>query len=101
MTRRIITGRLRRRQGKGFILLSNERKSVLLATLIISFLLAFVMLSSSIYYYSLLDTDRKIDLGAILSLNSLASLLVNMVFFYAISSSKCNTKRTKAPTPGG
>ena len=86
MTRRIITDRLRRRQGKGFILLSNERKSVLLATLIISFLLAFVMLSSSIYYYSLLDTNRKIDLGAILSLNSLASLLVNMVFFYLLLS---------------
>ena len=67
-------------------MLSNERKSVLLATLIISFLLAFVMLSSSIYYYSLLDTNRKIDLGAILSLNSLASLLVNMVFFYLLLS---------------
>lgn len=86
MTRRIITSRLRRRQGKNFILLSNERKSVLLATLIISFLLAFVMLSSSIYYYSLLDTDRKIDLGAVLSLNSIASLLVNMVFFYLLLS---------------
>lgn len=86
MTRRIITDRLRRRQGKGFILLSNERKSVLLATLISSFLLAFVMLSSSIYYYSLVDTDRKIDIGAILSVNSFASLLVNMVFFYLLLS---------------
>lgn len=86
MTRLIITDRLRRRQGKGFILLSNERKSVLLATLISSFLLAFVMLSSSIYYYSLVDTDRKIDIGAILSVNSFASLLVNMVFFYLLLS---------------
>lgn len=79
-------GRLSRRRGRGFIFLSTERRSVWLATLIVSFLLAFVMLSSSIYYYSLLDESRQIDFGAILSLNFFGSLLVNMLFFYLLLS---------------
>lgn len=79
-------GRLSRRHGRGFIFLSTERRSVWLATLIVSFLLAFVMLSSSIYYYSLLDESRQIDFGAILSLNFFGSLLVNMLFFYLLLS---------------
>lgn len=79
-------GRLSRRRGRGFIFLSTERRSVWLATLIVSFLLAFVMLSSSIYYYSLLDESRQIDFSAILSLNFFGSLLVNMLFFYLLLS---------------
>lgn len=79
-------GRLSRRRGRGFIFLSTERRSVWLATLIVSFFLAFVMLSSSIYYYSLLDESRQIDFGAILSLNFFGSLLVNMLFFYLLLS---------------
>ena len=82
MTTPRIKRRLRQRRSNGFIFLRDEKKSVLLATLIISFLLAFVMLSSSIYYYSLLDAGREFDLRTILSVNSIASLLVNMVFFY-------------------
>lgn len=81
-----IKRRLRQRRSNGFIFLRDEKKSVLLATLIISFLLAFVMLSSSIYYYSLLDAGRGFDLRTILSVNSIASLLVNMVFFYLLLS---------------
>lgn len=79
-------GRLSQRRGRGFIFLSTERRSVWLATLIVSFLLAFVMLSSSIYYYSLLDESRQIDFGAVLSLNFFGSLLVNMLFFYLLLS---------------
>ena len=86
MTTPRIKRRLRQRRSNGFIFLSDEKKSVLLATLIISFLLAFVMLSSSIYYYSLLDAGREFGLRAILSVNSIASLLVNMVFFYLLLS---------------
>ncbi len=86
MTTPRIKRRLRQRRSNGFIFLRDEKKSVLLATLIISFLLAFVMLSSSIYYYSLLDADREFDLRTILSVNSIASLLVNMVFFYLLLS---------------
>ena len=86
MTTPRIKRRLRQRRSNGFIFLRDEKKSVLLATLIISFLLAFVMLSSSIYYYSLLDAGREFDLRTILSVNSIASLLVNMVFFYLLLS---------------
>lgn len=86
MTTPRIKRRLRQRRSNGFIFLRDEKKSVLLATLIISFLLAFVMLSSSIYYYSLLDTGREFDFRTILSVNSIASLLVNMVFFYLLLS---------------
>lgn len=86
MTTPCIKRRLRQRRSNGFIFLRDEKKSVLLATLIISFLLAFVMLSSSIYYYSLLDAGREFDLRTILSVNSIASLLVNMVFFYLLLS---------------
>ena len=86
MTTPRIKRRLRQRRSNGFIFLRDEKKSVLLATIIISFLLAFVMLSSSIYYYSLLDAGREFDLRTILSVNSIASLLVNMVFFYLLLS---------------
>ncbi|MGP1578658.1 sensor histidine kinase [Porphyromonas endodontalis] len=86
MTTPRIKRRLRQRRSNGFIFLRDEKKSVLLATLIISFLLAFVMLSSSIYYYSLLDAGREFDLRTVLSVNSIASLLVNMVFFYLLLS---------------
>lgn len=86
MTTPRIKRRLRQRRSDGFIFLRDEKKSVLLATLIISFLLAFVMLSSSIYYYSLLDAGREFDLRTILSVNSIASLLINMVFFYLLLS---------------
>ena len=86
MTTPRIKRRLRQRRSNGFIFLRDEKKSVLLATLIISFLLAFVMLSSSIYYYSLLDAGREFDLRTILAVNSIASLLVNMVFFYLLLS---------------
>lgn len=86
MTTPRIKRRLRQRRSNGFIFLRDEKKSVLLATLIISFLLAFVMLSSSIYYYSLLDAGREFDIRTILSVNSIASLLVNMVFFYLLLS---------------
>lgn len=86
MTTPRIKRRLRQRRSNGFIFLRDEKKSVLLATLIISFLLAFVMLSSSIYYYSLLDAGREFDLRTILSVNSIASLLINMVFFYLLLS---------------
>ena len=86
MATSITERRLRRLKSKGFIFFSNERKNVLWATLIISFLLAFVMLSSSIYYYSLLDDGWKVDIRTILSVNSFASLLVNMVFFYLLLS---------------
>lgn len=86
MTTPRIKRRLRQRRSNGFIFLRDEKKSVLLATLIISFLLAFVMLSSSIYYYSLLEAGREFDLRTILSVNSIASLLVNMVFFYLLLS---------------
>ena len=86
MTPPRIKRRLRQRRSNGFIFLRDEKKSVLLATLIISFLLAFVMLSSSIYYYSLLDAGREFDLRTILSVSSIASLLVNMVFFYLLLS---------------
>ena len=86
MTTPRIKRRLRQRRSNGFIFLRDEKKSVLLATLIISFLLAFVMLSSCIYYYSLLDAGREFDLRTILSVNSIASLLINMVFFYLLLS---------------
>ena len=86
MTTPRIKRRLRQQRSNGFIFLRDEKKSVLLATLIISFLLAFVMLSSSIYYYSLLDAGREFDLRTILSVNSIASLLINMVFFYLLLS---------------
>lgn len=86
MTTPRIKRHLRRQRANGFIFLRDEKKSVLLATLIISFLLAFVMLSSSIYYYSLLDAGREFDLRTILSVNSIASLLINMVFFYLLLS---------------
>ena len=86
MTTPRIKRRLRQRRSNGFIFLRDEKKSVLLATLIISFLLALVMLSSSIYYYSLLDAGREFDLRTILSVSSIASLLVNMVFFYLLLS---------------
>ena len=86
MTTPRIKRRLRQRRSNGFIFLRDEKKSVLLATLIISFLLAFVMLSSSIYYYSLLDAGREFDLRTILSVNSIASLLINMIFFYLLLS---------------
>lgn len=86
MATSITERRLRRLKSKGFIFFSNERKNVLWATLIISFLLAFVMLSSSIYYYSLLEDGWKVDIRTILSVNSFASLLVNMVFFYLLLS---------------
>lgn len=86
MTTPRIKRRLRQRRSNEFIFLRDEKKSVLLATLIISFLLAFVMLSSSIYYYSLLDAGREFDLRTILSVNSIASLLINMVFFYLLLS---------------
>lgn len=86
MTTPRIKRRLRQRRSNGFIFLRDEKKSVLLATLIISFLLAFVMLSSSICYYSLLDAGREFDLRTILSVNSIASLLINMVFFYLLLS---------------
>ena len=86
MTTPRIKRRLRQRRSNGFIFLRDEKKSVLLATLIISFLLAFVMLSSSIYYYSLLDAGREFDLRTILSVSSIASLFVNMVFFYLLLS---------------
>ena len=86
MTTPRIKRRLRQRRSNGFIFLRDEKKSVLLATLIISFLLAFVMLSSSIYYYSLLDAGSEFDLRTILSVNSIASLLINMVFFYLLLS---------------
>ena len=86
MTTPRIKRRLRQRRSNGFIFLRDEKKSVLLATLIISFLLAFVMLSSSIYYYSLLDAGREFVLRTILSVSSIASLLVNMVFFYLLLS---------------
>lgn len=86
MTTPRIKRRLRQRRSNGFIFLRDEKKSVLLATLIISFLLAFVMLSSSIYHYSLLDAGREFDLRTILSVNSIASLLINMVFFYLLLS---------------
>lgn len=86
MTTPRIKRRLRQRRSNGFIFLRDEKKSVLLATLIISFLLAFVMLSSSIYYYSLLDAGREFDLRTILSVNSIASLLINTVFFYLLLS---------------
>ncbi len=86
MTTPRIKRHLRQRRSNGFIFLRDEKKSVLLATLIISFLLAFVMLSSSIYYYSLLDAGREFHLRTILSVNSIASLLINMVFFYLLLS---------------
>lgn len=76
----------RKRRKKGFIFLSNERKSVLLATLIISFLLAFVMLTSSVYYYKLLDPAKGFDIKYFFSLQSAGTLLVNIVFFYVLLS---------------
>ena len=78
----ILKRRVRRRK-KGFIFLSDERRSVLLATLIVCFLLAFVMLSSSIYYYRLVDGEH-LGLRSVVSWHSLATVLVNVIFFYVL-----------------
>lgn len=78
----ILKRRIRRRK-KGFIFLSDERRSVLLATLIVCFLLAFVMLSSSIYYYRLVDGEH-LGLRSVVSWHSLATVLVNVIFFYVL-----------------
>lgn len=67
---------------KRFFILSYDKKTAITASIIISFILAFIMLSSSIYYTVSLYKQGVVRMGEIISLASILTLLVNTVFFY-------------------
>jgi len=67
-----------------FFILSYNRKTALIASVIISFILAFVMLSSSMYYSISLDKNSGVRLVDIITPESVVTLLANTLFFYFV-----------------
>jgi sensor histidine kinase YesM len=65
-----------------FFILSYDKKTALTAAVIISFILAFVMLSSSMYYTISLNKKSEIGLVDIITPESVVTLLVNTLVFY-------------------
>lgn len=66
---------------KQTFILNYNKQTALTAAVVMSFLLAFVMLSSSIYFISL-DKSSGIRLSDIVSLQSIATLLINTLLLY-------------------
>ena len=66
---------------KQYFILNYDKKTALTAAVIISFLLAFIMLSSSLYSISL-DKSNNIRLIDIISVQSTATLLINTLLLY-------------------
>ena len=67
---------------KRVFILNYEKKTAITASIIISFILAFIMLSSSIYYTTSLYKHTGVRVGEIITLESILTLLVNTVLFY-------------------
>lgn len=65
-----------------FFILSYNKKTAITAAVIISFILAFVMLSSSMYYAISLDRKSGLRMVDIITPESVVTLLVNTLFFY-------------------
>lgn len=65
-----------------FFILNYDKKTALTASVVISFILAFVMLSSSMYYAISLDKNSRVGLIDIITPESVVTLLFNTLFFY-------------------
>lgn len=65
-----------------FFILSYNKKTALIASVVISFILAFVLLSSSMYYVISLDKRSGIQMIDFITLESVVTLLTNTLFFY-------------------
>lgn len=65
-----------------FFILSYDKKTALTAAVIVSFILAFVMFSSSLYYSKSLDVNSCVDWFDFISLKSIVTLLANTLGFY-------------------
>ncbi|HBG57674.1 sensor histidine kinase [Proteiniphilum sp. UBA1028] len=65
-----------------FFILSYDKKTAIRASIIISFILAFVMLSSSMYYAISLDKKSGLQMVDIITPESIVTLLINTLFFY-------------------
>lgn len=68
------------RKEKSFFL-GYDKKTALTAAIILSFVLAFILLSSSIYALSI-DSSTDIDVSNLISIKSAISLLSNTLLFY-------------------
>ncbi|MDD2226723.1 MAG: histidine kinase, partial [Dysgonamonadaceae bacterium] len=68
------------RKEKSFFL-GYDKKTALTAAIILSFILAFILLSSSIYALSI-DSSTYIDVSNLISIKSAISLLSNTLLFY-------------------
>ena len=66
---------------KRVFILNYEKKTAITASIIISFILAFIMLSSSIYYTTSLYKNTGVRIE-IITLESVFTLLINTVLFY-------------------
>lgn len=67
-----------------FYILSYDKKTALTASVVISFILAFVMLSSSIYYAVSLNKNSGVRVVNIITPESIVTLLINTLFFYFV-----------------
>lgn len=67
-----------------FFILSYDKKTALTASVVISFILAFVMLSSSIYYAVSLNKNSGVRVVDIITPESIVTLLINTLFFYFV-----------------
>lgn len=76
----LLKGRILPRRRKSFILNYNK-KTAIIAAVIISFILAFIMLASSLYFMSL-DKGSGIKIYEIFSLRSIFTMAVNSLFLY-------------------
>ncbi|MDD4799741.1 MAG: histidine kinase [Proteiniphilum sp.] len=65
-----------------FFILSYDKKTALIASVVISFILAFVLLSSSMYYVVSLVKKSGMQMIDIITPESVVTLLANTLFFY-------------------
>lgn len=69
-------------RNKRSFILSYNKKTAIRASVIISFILAFIMLSSSMFYAISLNRQSGIRIGDIITPESILTLLINTLFFY-------------------
>lgn len=69
------------RKKRPFIL-SYDRRTAIRASVIISFILAFIMLSSSMFYAISLNNHSGLRIGDVITPESIITLLTNTLFFY-------------------
>ena len=66
-----------------FFFLSYDKKTALTAAIILSFVLAFILLSSSIYAISI--DSKNMRIAELISIKSVISLLLNTPFLLSVS----------------